>query len=166
MKSGPSTHTCSVEWLNLETYMWFILCWSSTCLQVKEFDLWFFGESWKFPQQGLISHEMCAPSPMLLGWVQINENDLVSKIDYRGPYVISFKVNWFGIISERFGEILEVLISSRGYLTIRLHQACFVVLSMLLCISNLACPSLNLYLFLGRTVKYRTSSGGCGECWF
>ena len=113
-----------------------------------------------------ISHEMCAQSPMLLGWVQINENDLVSKIDYRGLYVISFKVNWFGIISERFGEILEVFISSRGYLTIRLHQACFVVLSMLLCISNLACPSLNLYLFLGRTVKYRTSSGGYGECWF
>lgn len=77
---------------------------------------------------------MCAQSPMLLGWVQINENDLVSKIDYRGPYMISFKVNWFAIISERFGEILEVFVNSKGYLTIRLHQACFVVLPMLSCI--------------------------------
>lgn len=81
-----------------------------------------------------ISHEMCAQNPMLLGWVQINENNLVSKIDYRGPYVISFKVNWFGIISERFREIMEIFVNSRGYLTMRLHQACCVVLPMLLCI--------------------------------
>lgn len=107
-----------------------------------------------------ISHEMCAQSPMLLGWVQINENDLVSKIGYRGTYMISFRVNWFGIISERFGEILEVFVNSK------ITSGLFCCVTNVVMHLNLACPSLNLYLFLGRTVKYRTSYEGCGECWF